>query len=283
MSNLFSILCSDGTRYDIGTGRPDYPLSIDLKITEICNHQCPWCYENSTNKGNHGNVDNILEALKELPVGTEVAIGGGNPLTHPELNRLVRILSNRGLICNMTIRDFDVTPDLVIPKGIKALGVSMTPGINPKSYIDKLKEINSYFVCHLILGVNSLDDYIKAKQYFPRLLWLGFKNIGRGKSWPKDSIDEIRKSIIKDLYLGINNIVSFDNKAVSQLNLQSAFLKSEWDRNYLGDDFTKSMFVDGVRETYSKSSLSQENERVSWKECSLVNYFRNDKILRSEK
>ena len=35
---------SDGTRIDIGEGRYDFPLSIDLKITNYCTVGCPWCH-----------------------------------------------------------------------------------------------------------------------------------------------------------------------------------------------------------------------------------------------
>ena len=254
---------SDGTRIDIGEGRYDFPLSIDLKITNYCTVGCPWCHESSGPSGKHAPGKLIIEKLSGLPKTTEIAIGGGNPLEHPELQEIINSL---GCIVNMTVRDTDLDK-YKLPSGISGLGISITPGNTPPKIIPE----NS--VAHLILGINTLEDYERIKKVIPRVLWLGFKVWGRNRNNPLPDLSEYRKAIVRDLYLGRNGILAFDNLALSQLNLKSAFLKSEWEKFYLGSEFTSSMYVDAVQGVFSGYSTSPD--RVSWDDIDLITYFRN--------
>lgn len=254
---------SDGTRIDIGEGRYDFPLSIDLKITNYCTVGCPWCHESSGPSGKHASGKLIIEKLSGLPKTTEIAIGGGNPLEHPELQEIINGL---GCIVNMTVRDTDLSK-YELPSGISGLGISITPGNIPPKIIPE----NS--VAHLILGINTIDDYRKIKEVIPRVLWLGFKNWGRNKNNQLPDLSNYRKEIVRDLYLGRKGILAFDNLALSQLNLKSAFLKSEWEKFYLGPEFTSSMYVDAVKGEFSGYSTSPS--RVSWDNIDLITYFRN--------
>jgi organic radical activating enzyme len=40
-----------------------------------------------------------------MPAGVEIAIGGGNPLSHPDFDDFVVTLSENGTICNVTINE----------------------------------------------------------------------------------------------------------------------------------------------------------------------------------
>lgn len=114
---------------------------------------------------------------------------------------------------------------------------------------------------------------MRVKKVIPRILWLGFKIWGRNKNNSLPDLREYRKAIVRDLYLGRKGILAFDNLALSQLNLKSAFLKSEWDKFYLGPEFTSSMYVDAVRGEFSGYSTSPD--RVSWNDIDLITYFRS--------
>ena len=52
-----------------------------------------------------------------------------------------------------------------------------------------------------------------------------------------------------------------------------AFLKSEWEKFYLGPEFTSSMYIDAVRGEFSGYSTSPD--RISWNDIDLITYFRN--------
>lgn len=80
------ILGFDGTKVRMCRGKtsePVFPESIDVKITDRCEHNCPFCYEGCTENGLDGEIPEKLFA--SLPPFTELAIGGGNPTLHPDL------------------------------------------------------------------------------------------------------------------------------------------------------------------------------------------------------
>ena len=81
----------------------DFPSSIDVKITNYCDMGCQYCHESSTVEGLHGDLDVLADALKALPKYVEIAIGGGNPLSHPNLIDFLEVMKKRGIICNLTV------------------------------------------------------------------------------------------------------------------------------------------------------------------------------------
>ena len=62
----------------------DFPDSFDLKITDSCDRGCKFCHENSLPNGKHGDIMKA-KFIDTLHPYTEIAIGGGNPLEHPDL------------------------------------------------------------------------------------------------------------------------------------------------------------------------------------------------------
>lgn len=267
---------SDGTRIDFGE-YPDWPLSMDLKITEYCQHNCPWCHESSGSTGKHGDVDLILSHLKGLPNITEIAIGGGNPLCHPDLQKLI---DNLGCIVNMTVRDLDVSGDL--PNGITALGISVTEkGPDLERVIEMLPgDLKKTWVAHLILGVTSLETYRKVKKISPRILWLGYKTFGRGKNWRPENWEETEREITLDLRGNYAGILAFDNLALTQLKMRNKMLKSEWETFYQGPEFSRSMYVDGVKGMFAPCSTSED--RISWDTITLKEYYVKNHITSGE-
>ena len=81
---------------------PEKPESIDLKITNRCDMNCPMCHENSLEDGEHADLSKLSFIETMLPY-TEIAIGGGNPLSHPNLETFLIVLKTYKLIANMTV------------------------------------------------------------------------------------------------------------------------------------------------------------------------------------
>lgn len=82
--NVNVTLYDDGTKVREweGVQKVEFPESIDVKITDYCLMGCKFCYEMSTRKGKHGDLETLKTKLSSLPSGIELAIGGGNPLDH---------------------------------------------------------------------------------------------------------------------------------------------------------------------------------------------------------
>ena len=84
--NYTVFLYTDGTKEKITQEecfKAEFPDSIDLKISNYCDANCPMCHENSGTHGLHADLN--ASFLSSLPAGIELAIGGGNPLSHPDL------------------------------------------------------------------------------------------------------------------------------------------------------------------------------------------------------
>ena len=103
--NYWKILFDDGTiiKYNkLDNLTPEYPDSMDVKITNKCDKGCIFCHENSKPNGEHGDIMNAKFIETLLPY-TELAIGGGNPLEHPDLEAFLEKCKSLKLIPNMTV------------------------------------------------------------------------------------------------------------------------------------------------------------------------------------
>ncbi len=287
--NTFVEIYEDGTKireYE-GVPSPIFPESIDVKITNFCDLECKYCHENSSRTGIHGNLSKLLETIKCLPSGVELAIGGGNPLSHPYLILFLKALKYESLIANITVNQLhlkkyrELLEYLITENLVKGVGISI---VNDNfSPILPLLKLTNNIVYHVIVGINDigvLDKLIKLKNC--KVLILGYKEWGRGIEYFGEPI----KKSIREWYRYIANylgkcVLSFDNLAIEQLNLQRLFTKEGWNQFYMGDDFSFTMYIDGVRQEFSETSRSKE--RVGFEEMSLLNYFGRNKCVIKKK
>lgn len=266
------VMLSDGTkvRYnDKDSFNPIKPESMDLKITNKCygngNGLCAMCHECSNPEGKHGDVLN-LPFLDTLLPYTEIAIGGGNPLLHPDLIQFLKGLKTRKLIANMTVNQWtfmqslDYIKSLVDKKLIYGVGVSLTDP-NDK-FIEAVKEFPNV-VIHVINGIVSREHMQKLANNGLKILILGYKEFGRGNEFYADSGDEI--NILKrEMYDALPDIindcwfkcVSFDNLAIKQLDPKRLMSEDEFSEFFMGSDGEYTMYVDAVNREYAMSSTS---------------------------
>jgi MoaA/NifB/PqqE/SkfB family radical SAM enzyme len=107
--NVLVKIYEDGTKIrewpDGESPISEYPESCDLKITQYCDMDaiCVYCHEMSNKQGQHGDLDAIDSIWASQKPGTELAIGGGNPLAHPGLPDFLRKMKGRGIIPNVTV------------------------------------------------------------------------------------------------------------------------------------------------------------------------------------
>jgi organic radical activating enzyme len=263
---LVSVL-SDGTkiREELdGTLPPVLPEQMDLKITDWCDAGCAWCHEKSTTKGAHADIDATLEVLKALPKGAEIAIGGGDPLSHPEFERFVTAIAAQGLIPSVTVNGLHFERHRATLERLTSEGKLYGVGF---SYADRLPDWDyEHLVVHLIAGVHHpkvLDE--AARRY--KVLLLGYKQHGRGKKLfqiRRKEVEDTLASWYRELFIvGKKHHLSFDNLAIEQLKPQRLFANPEtFQEAYMGAEGAWSMYLDAVTQTYGLSSYS--DDRHAW-------------------
>lgn len=249
-----------------------FPDSIDLKITDYCENNCPMCHENSSIKGRHGDLSHPI--VDTFPTGMEVAIGGGDPLSHPDLLAFLEKLKAKGIIANLTVNALDLKKQrtlldrLIEERLIHGLGVSCM-AYDEYAVDFALKHPN--VVLHLINGVFLPEDYEKLYGKGLKILILGYKVFGKGKSFYSPAVrDRMRenKALLPVILKGFK-VISFDNLALEQLDVRGVIGEERFREIYMGEDGDASMYVDLVKKEYSLSSSSEERCMIagSLREC----------------
>ena len=257
----------DGTKIretEEETFEASFPENIDIKITNKCLNNCNFCYESSSPEGKHGNLN--VDFIKSLHPYTELAIGGGNPLSHPDLHEFLKVLKENKIIANITIRQNDFLNNLELLKNytdnklLYGIGVSL---IEPTD--EFIKEIQQFpnAVIHTIAGLLTKEQLIKLFNKKLKILILGYKTRGKGENYKHEfekdiflNIEFLKQTILK--LTPLFKVVSFDNLAIEQLELQKQINPKVWEEFYMGDDGKHTMYVDLVKQTFSKNSLSEE-------------------------
>ena len=288
------ILGGDGSKIRLcrdETPAPEYPDSIDLKITDCCCVGCPFCYEGCTEDGQNGEIPKKL--FRQIPPFTELAIGGGDALLHPQVfdlpvkrrqhMNLTLHSSSFQYICMNGDRDWGIKQ----LKKFGAVGVSVTTPDEALSLSEYLRPllggedgycdsdwsfsstlVKTYYdistpdnyiqpVIHVINGIASPKILEPLYDMGLRLLVLGYKTKGRGADFARG---ESVAGNQRWLYDNIDevakhfSVTAFDTLALEQLEIRRFFTDDDWRHFYMGDDGQHSMYIDLVKREYGISS-----------------------------
>lgn len=224
------------------------------------------CHEKSSTDGKHGDIH--LEYLNTLHEGTEIALGGGNLLEHPEYKDLLKFFKNKKVFCNITLHQTHVAnsleeiKELIKEDLVKGIGISFNG--NVRELENLLSDLNyPHIVLHVINGLINIDDLRKISKFknVPKLLILGYKTFGRGIDF-QDKFDTFisdnKEHLQRNLKRVLLNfpVVSFDNLALEQLNLSDIITEEQYKEFYMGDDGEHTMYIDLVEKKFAKNSRS---------------------------
>lgn len=245
----------------------EFPNSMDIKITDKCGMNCKYCHEGSSNNGEHGDLN--LPFFDTLHPYTEVAIGGGNILTHPDIDRFLFKLKEKNVIANITLnqvhflKGIDRVLEWISKDLVKGVGISFTKPSTANEMIGFAKLIPTS-VIHVINGIFTERDFNLIKNQGVNLLVLGYKDLRRGhenllsdsesirnnKKWLSYNLKEVVESF---------NAVAFDNLALEQLPVKKLVDKN-WNLIYQGADGRESgtMYIDCVKKEFALSSTSDK-------------------------
>ncbi|WP_313584687.1 radical SAM protein [Lacrimispora sp.] len=259
--NFTTKIFSDGTKIretEDDILKPAFSENMDIKICNFCDMGCPFCHEGSTTDGKFGDILNE-RFIDTLHPYQEVALGGGDATSHPDLIPFLYKLKERKVIVNMTVNQihFEKRQEL-IKKLIYGIGVSL---VEPtEQFIELIKQYPNA-VLHVINGVLTPFDIETLAGRDLRMLILGYKELRRGNDWFAEDHENI---IVKQIRLKENlksilekfKVVSFDNLAIEQLDVKRLMNQEEWDEFYMGDDGTMTFYIDMVERKFARSSTA---------------------------
>jgi hypothetical protein len=201
----------------------DFPESFDLKITDYCDGRCPWCHENSTIVGKHGDLSKMTHIVETIQPGTEIAVGGGDLFTCPGIDDFLALLKRRGIIANITVNQKHLDryggklQRLVQEKMVHGIGISLTDSSRTKD-LDIIDSLGPNVVIHVIAGIFEDKDipFVTGR----KVLILGYKMLRRGNSYlahPRKYAEVVHNMEL--LRLRWQHILAKECKAVAYDNL----------------------------------------------------------------
>ena len=261
-------LYDDGTkiRYnDLDNLTPSFAESMDVTITTVCDGGCEYCYLGCTTKGKHADLNNPI--LETVHAGTEMAINA-NDCSHPQLDKFLERMKNKGVIVNMTINQKHLHKNIDRLKNwqnnhlVWGIGVSLTNSSDPNLIAD-IKQLKNV-VLHIIDGCFSKEDIENLKSNNLKLLILGFKHKGRGVDYYNKNKEEVDTNIafLRDHlaeYKSQFDGFGFDNLAIEDLELIKKIDPNQWALYHMGSEGEFTFFLDLVNNEYAVSSMETEN------------------------
>ncbi len=176
--------------YRLPWNLPDNAISW-LEVTKACNLYCEGCYRENE-PGGHKSLDEIrndLAIFKKYRKTDGVSIAGGDPLVHPEIVEIVRLIAQEGVKPILNTNGFALTKEML--RDLKKAGVAgftfhidskqHRPGWKGKTEIE-LNELRLHYaqmldeVGGLSCAFNS-TVYPDTLQYAPDILAWGQEHI----------------------------------------------------------------------------------------------------------
>lgn len=238
----------------------DYPLSLDINISNCCSNGCPYCYAGNTPEGKIADLSQMI--YLDGVTGMEIAINIQFPLPNNFIEWLEK-MKGQSIIVNGTINQIDLERDPSLIDWLKELhdkelihGI----GISFRKYDGNLyNKINSILgediVVHTIIGVTPIPEILKLMDSNFKILILGYKQKNRGIDYFANV--NINKWV-KDINIILNhpkrNVIAFDTAGLKQANLKTILDKDQWDRSFQGDEGTISFYIDAVKNTFNIDS-----------------------------
>ena len=209
-----------------------WPELADISISNYCTNECEYCYRSSNPEGKQISVkdyDFLLDQLTNDKYGSvfQVALGGGEPLLHPDFSEILKITKEKfNIIPNYTTsgKFFDEKNIEATKKYCGAIAISYDPYRDLS--LDDISEIGSYLKdndikanIHYVISEKTLnnaieilkgefDDYFKS---FNAIIFLTHKPHGRANSADSIKSPKLLKSFLKLIDNPISQVrIGFD-------------------------------------------------------------------------
>jgi len=195
------------------TPRSPSPETVDISITDYCPMGCSFCYQDSRTDREHGPIDLLETVIKGFNVRPyQVAIGGGEPVLHPDFPEILKRTRMLGVVPNYTTSGIGMKPEVIEATNLYCGGVAMTfhafKGVPffRKHYMALKEALNVQLNVHLIADkdvAKNLETLVKLAPEIGRVnlvLLAYYPDVGRADYnglMPKDVFNDTLPKALK--------------------------------------------------------------------------------------
>ena len=236
------------------------PELVDVKITDFCKRECPFCYQGSNRNGKHADmvvIHFIAHHLSELGC-FEAAIGGGEPMSHPQIIEILQLFRTYGIVPNITTADTKWLENRDFASKVFGLCGGIAFSVENCDIFAQLASLPKTSV-QVVEGVMSTDKLSwilhEAWRYRVPVTILGFKSVGRGAGYKTVDCDVVKA--IDGLFKNQRPRISVDTVIADKyyerlvgMGVNPILLERE--------DGSFSMYIDAVAEKAGRSSYSSK-------------------------
>lgn len=199
-------------------GNPTFapvPELADISISNRCTKGCEYCYRSSSPNGALMSLEDycdVLDSMNSPEHGNvfQVALGGGEPLEHPDFFSIIDETVKRGIVPNFTTNGRLLTGETFVRlKGnVGAMAISITKMEEMKAYVGLLKDSKGIRVnLHYILSRESVEQAIEILRgkyngvlnSVNAIVFLTYKPAGRGNDTNVLNTGDTFNTFLKEL------------------------------------------------------------------------------------
>ncbi len=224
-----------GKKLDDNPAFAPVPELADISISNRCSKGCDYCYKSSMPDGALMTLNDycdVLDSMNSSEYGNvfQVALGGGEPLEHPDFFDIIEETVKRGIVPNFTTNGRLLTAETFdrLKGKVGALAISITKIEELNAFTQLLKRRNGIKLnLHYILSRDSIEEAIGiVKGKYNDLLYdvnaivfLTYKPAGRGGGRNLISPGRILNAFLKEIQMQkVSCKIGFDACLVPMLS-----------------------------------------------------------------
>lgn len=259
-----------------------HPELVDISISNHCSKACSFCYRNSTKNNSFMTLEeynNILDLLQHPKWGNvfQIAIGGGEPLEHPDFIEIIKATHYRKIVPNFTTNgdliDKTIAKEIASKVGAVAISCQNIDELyTPK--VDILSEHGIKTNIHFLLNSDTLQqainilkgEYNKSLTKINAIIFLTYKPYGRA--------NESKTLNLNDDFMTFVNLID-NSKCCAKIGFDACFVPNLMKYTKVNTNYIDpcecaffSVYIDEKMNVKPCSFTSNEKESFNLKEYS---------------
>ncbi|OOM79524.1 radical SAM protein [Clostridium sp. BL-8] len=157
-----------GSSVNVNPEYAPWPELADISISNHCTKGCEFCYKGSENNNSFMSTEEyeyVLSALQSEKWGNvfQVALGGGEPLEHPDFIDIINVTNEKGIVANFTTNGIhlneEIANEIKGKVGAVAISVNRIEELNMKK-VKVLTDSEIKTNIHFVLDNTSIYEAI---------------------------------------------------------------------------------------------------------------------------